>query len=273
MSDTNLTRIMVVVLTIALSMNVSAQMHVDSLGNVGVGTATPTQSFHVQQSDGSAQVLVEETNGIQGPRSLFVIKNNGNPEFEMVNTGNSNSWRFSAGENFVVKSDSGLRVSVLTPTGDLRIKGQITTVGGTCGGGCDIVFDPETKIETIDEHAKLMWANRYLPNVGPTLENAPINLTDKTGRILNELEKAHIYIEQLHNRLAEVESSQSSGLEINAMATSVEQLQLENQVLRENQAQMLLLQHQQQDDFEGLKAMLVDLQIQAQSKSVLASLQ
>jgi hypothetical protein len=49
-----------------------------------------------------------------------------------------------------------------------------------------------------------MWENSYLPAVGPTQENAPINLSDKTGRMLNELEKAHIYIEQLHNTIKQL---------------------------------------------------------------------
>ncbi|MEZ5716061.1 MAG: hypothetical protein R3D85_13365 [Paracoccaceae bacterium] len=41
-----------------------------------------------------------------------------------------------------------------------------------------------------------MQALGYLPNVGPTLENTPINVTDKLGRMLNELEHAHLYIAQ-----------------------------------------------------------------------------
>jgi hypothetical protein len=50
-----------------------------------------------------------------------------------------------------------------------------------------------------------MWKNSFLPAVGPTVEGAPFNLTEKTGGILNELEKAHIYIEQLHERLTRLE--------------------------------------------------------------------
>ena len=46
-----------------------------------------------------------------------------------------------------------------------------------------------------------MWANSYLPAVGATLPSAPMNVSEKTGGILNELEKAHIYIEQLNVRL------------------------------------------------------------------------
>jgi len=51
-----------------------------------------------------------------------------------------------------------------------------------------------------------MWSNSYLKGVGPTLPDQPINVTRKTTGILNELEKAHIYIEQLHSTIKELES-------------------------------------------------------------------
>jgi hypothetical protein len=50
-----------------------------------------------------------------------------------------------------------------------------------------------------------MWQNGHLPNIGPTPEDQPINVSDKLGRMLNELEKAHIYIDQLHRRLEALE--------------------------------------------------------------------
>ena len=45
-----------------------------------------------------------------------------------------------------------------------------------------------------------MWANKHLPAIGPTEPSKPVNLTDQYGNMLNELEKAHIYIAQLNER-------------------------------------------------------------------------
>lgn len=45
-----------------------------------------------------------------------------------------------------------------------------------------------------------MWVHRHLPAVGPTAEGEPFNVTEKSGGMLNELEKAHIYIELQHGR-------------------------------------------------------------------------
>lgn len=46
-----------------------------------------------------------------------------------------------------------------------------------------------------------MWSARYLPSVGPTPENSAFNISRKVGGILNELAKAHIYIDELNRRI------------------------------------------------------------------------
>ena len=89
----------------------------------------------------------------------------------------------------------------MTSSGNVIVLGTLTTSGTTCGTGCDLVFTEGYKLPTIEEHAAQMWENSYLPNVGPTVENEPFNITEKTGGMLNELEKAHIYIAQLNNTI------------------------------------------------------------------------
>ena len=58
----------------------------------------------------------------------------------------------------------------------------------------------------IDVRAEYMWDNMHLPAIGPTNPDTPINLTEKTGGIIHELEVAHIYIEQLHSEIAELKA-------------------------------------------------------------------
>jgi len=91
---------------------------------------------------------------------------------------------------------------VLNTSGDMTLGGALTTAtGNTCDVGCDRVFTPEYDLPTIEEHAEEMFANGYLPVVGPTPEDAPtININQKLGGMLNELEKAHIYIADLNER-------------------------------------------------------------------------
>jgi hypothetical protein len=162
-------------------------IYIDSTGDIGIGKANPTERLEIVDS--------------------------GNVRFALTaSDGDQDTWVFNhnAGQDaFIFNYIDGGVVSefVLSQTGDLTIAGSLTTSGTTCGsGGCDAVFAPETEIESIEEHAQQMWENRYLPSVGQTIENEPFNITQKTGGMLNELEKAHIYIEQLHKRLAALEA-------------------------------------------------------------------
>lgn len=152
-------------------------------------------------------VTIDATDASSGPRDALLLTNNGNPQIALANNNNGNTWRISAGNRFVLKNNAGTTVSQLDANGNLVINGQITTVGGSCGGGCDMTFvEADERVKSIEEHAQLMWQNSHLPAVGPTVENQPINLSEKTGGMLHELEVAHIYIEQLHKRLSEKES-------------------------------------------------------------------
>ena len=180
-------------------------LYVDADGDVGLGTAAPAAALHVTGSAGDSKVLVTETSGTPAGRVLFEISNNGAARFDITDTSQSRSWRFAnGGTNFSIidLADPGTVEFLLANNGNLTISGELTTMGTTCGGGgCDLVFAPDTEIESIEEHAAMMWENRHLPAVGPTEEGKPFNLTQKTGGMLNELEKAHIYIAQLNGQL------------------------------------------------------------------------
>jgi type I restriction-modification system DNA methylase subunit len=53
-----------------------------------------------------------------------------------------------------------------------------------------------------------MWEKSHLPAVGPTPEGQriPLNLPGRLFGMLNELEKAHIYIDQLNERIKDKDS-------------------------------------------------------------------
>lgn len=74
----------------------------------------------------------------------------------------------------------------------------------------DHVFDPAYKLESIEEHAKFMWKNRRLPAISlpEKIEDGQgtIDIIQDRKRLLEELEKAHIYIEQLNERIKKLEA-------------------------------------------------------------------
>jgi hypothetical protein len=165
-------------------------LFVEDTNDIGLGTNTPDENIHMVDSSGAFFGMRYEDTSAGGAGS---------------------SWRTLvdprvAHDEFVItKSGTGAAEMTIGSGGDVTITGTMTTGGGTCGGGCDLVFTDAYDVPSIEEHASAMWENGFLPNVGPTIENAPMNISDKVGRILNELETAHIYIDQLNERVAVVD--------------------------------------------------------------------
>lgn len=187
----------------------TSSIFVDADGDIGLGTATPSASLHVRESNGTAQIFVEETNSASAARGMFTMSNTGGSFFTMTNTTASTTWFFTHEHafpnRFLITGGTGQDFA-LTQDGDLTIAGTLVTSGPSCSSGCDDVLREDYDLETIDEHAQEMLSKQFLPAVGPTVPKAPMNLSEKTGGILNELEKAHLYIVQLHKRLERLEA-------------------------------------------------------------------
>ena len=84
----------------------------------------------------------------------------------------------------------------------------------------DYVFESDYQLESIEKHAEFMWTNKHLKAI-------PKAKADENGKeivevgahrrgIVEELEKAHIYIEHLHQRLTALEEKLAS-LEVAAI--------------------------------------------------------
>lgn len=193
-------------------------------GKIGLGTASPAGTIHARNTSNNDEddfVVTSEGKiglGTTAPDQNLDIEGSSAVGIDLNNTG-SVLWRFrsgNAGNLVFVAPDDATTVAEFTldTSGNLTLAGDLVTGGtGTCAppaAACDGVFLPGYLLLSIDEQSKYMWKNAHLPAVGPTLENKPINLTQKTTGILQELEKAHIYIEQLHNRLAKLETKLES---------------------------------------------------------------
>ena len=137
----------------------------------------------------------------------------------MGNTATNGEWSFGAGSDFFLKvgtvgSASGAKTKVFTVkgNGDAIVAGTLTTGGTTCGGGCDRVFTDHAIIPAPD-YAAQMWSQGHLPHVGPTVEGAPINVSEKLGGMLNALEHAHVFIAALRDE-NETLRAEKSAMEI-----------------------------------------------------------
>lgn len=77
----------------------------------------------------------------------------------------------------------------------------------------DYVFKPEYKLESIEEHSDYMWQEKHLPAVKSAKainDSNGYNMAERREQILEELEKAHVYIVQLHDTIKELKAENST---------------------------------------------------------------
>ena len=165
-------------------------LYIDENSYVGLGTSSPSAPLEVAGDD-SFNFFRITANDAAINQSVDVVFTEG-----PLGTG---EFRY----NIVDGDGPEMR---LNADGDMVLDGTLTTGGPTCDTGCDAVFDAEFERLSVTDHAALMWDKGHLPAVGPTLPGAPLNVSEKMGAMLNELEHAHIYIEELHRENAAQEA-------------------------------------------------------------------
>ena len=164
-------------------------------GGIGIGTRSPAANLDIK-AEGPA-MRFNNTGSTSGVWDWFV---------------NANTDRLNLSDDpdrtrIPIKMDAAhhelLQVGVVasdqvTINGDLIATSTSTTP--------DYVFEPDFELETIDEHAAFMWREKHLPAVPAARVDAEgkgvVNLVARSQGMLEELEKGHIYVEQLHHRLA-----------------------------------------------------------------------
>jgi hypothetical protein len=196
--------------------------------NVGIGTDTPTRKLHVvpdvagqvvalfqngtheiSRNDGGFSNIRFATSGGTVTQSWLFQNSPTNGEFVIRNeTTPGNPLRIlrDAPANSVVMRSAGVGIRTGTPAGALDVNGPIYQRGGVIHA--DYVFEPGYDLPSIEEHARLMWSNSHLPAVPPReLDEAGrevVNVGAQRRGILEELEVAHIYIDQLNGELQDL---------------------------------------------------------------------
>ncbi len=178
--------------------------------NIGFGTDAPNAPLHIRVG-GTNQDAPNAGDDV-------IVQDSGPVRIAMINTAQTNNqiWTITNNDSLRLSAGTSAPEFLLTPAGNLTITGSLITTGGggacTVADPCDAVFDPEVyTVPSIEEHAEKMWADKHLPAVGPTGPSLAINVNEKMLRMLNELEHAHIYIEQLNDRIKVLEAEIEKG--------------------------------------------------------------
>lgn len=174
--------------------------------NVGIGTDTPSEKLHVK--DGN--LLIEQAGAVTAELEFsangfaWEIKNN--PNTGRLTYFSPGGGAITAPFKFDRQAQENLfRVGVVA--GDtVDINGKLVINGTDVTP--DYVFDPDYPLESIEEHAAMMWQNRRLPALPGAEKDREegVNVLAQSMAILEELEKAHIYIAQLNETIKELQA-------------------------------------------------------------------
>jgi hypothetical protein len=189
------------------------RMRITDNGYIGIGTEMPTTNLQI---GGSLGYQDNPTFAIQSSGNLNPVIQIG----EEFGTKGRMIWLNThdklaldtevAGTHYLwtlVLDHGKVGIGTINPMGTLEVNGSIYQRGTLLHA--DYVFEPDYKLESIEEHAQHMWENKHLKAI-------PEAAVDESGQeiidvgshrrgIVEELEKAHIYIEQLNSHIKGLE--------------------------------------------------------------------
>lgn len=154
---------------------------------------------------GPDAVVLSSASGVTGGLRL-IAANNGTHNAPIIFA--TGLWYAQAAERMRITSYGYVGIGTSDPQGRLDVNGAIYQRGALLHA--DYVFEPGYQLESIEDHAKYMWQEKHLkavPKANKTEGGQEIVEVGARGRgVLEELEKAHIYIAQLNERIKQLEA-------------------------------------------------------------------
>jgi hypothetical protein len=182
----------------------TSSIDISADGDVGVGTASPSDKLHVSSSDAATTgtgLSVTNTNGTGAARRLINLTNNGQVQFRMKDTAQTPDWQFTASNAFQIDNTANVGVEFqIDPNGTLRVNGTAMNVP-------DYVFEPSYTLMPLTDLASFVAENRHLPNVpkAQEIKSGGLNLTAFPLQLLEKIEELTLYTIEQHQHIAQLQ--------------------------------------------------------------------
>jgi len=194
-------------------------------GNVGIGTSSPSARLDVTNVGSSTDnfASVELTNTGATNNQTWTFANNGTNGAFLIDNGTIGNSAFrvfpNASTNLMDLGGAGAGLaSTVTVNGTLNVTTAIQLGGSQVHP--DYVFEAGYPLPSIAEQGRFMMQNKHLPAVGEG--EGPIDLGRHQLAVLEELEKAHLYIQQLHGAIEQLQAQQTESSELAARVAALE---------------------------------------------------
>jgi hypothetical protein len=206
----------------------TSSLDISAFGNVGFGTQSPATVVHAQRSLAGAQELARLDNPSDSPAATadlqFRIGSINTPKGLISNGFDGTNFFLSlgagnpAGSLVRILGNGNVGIGTNTPAGKLDVNGSIFQRGAQLFA--DYVFEPTYELESIEEHSAFMWENKHLPGVGERKVDEQgrevVEIGARMRGLLEELEKAHIYISTLNMKVTERDETVTKLVQQNA---------------------------------------------------------
>ncbi|HZZ91995.1 MAG TPA: hypothetical protein VFE23_05495 [Usitatibacter sp.] len=208
----------------------TSSIDIAASGSVGIGTASPNLGGVARAltvatpnaANGTSEFAALELSGGQSSDIAFGVVRFYNKGHVLAQVAGARegaddmaSLRFNTGNAFAVTEKMrimpsgfvGIGTSApaarLHVQGDAIITGNLQVQGACCGP--DYVFDGSYNLASIDEQARYMREHHHLPALAAARTTddgrAVIDVFQQSNGMLEELEKAHLYIDRLHREI------------------------------------------------------------------------
>ena len=215
--------------------NIGTLMTIASSGNVGIGTTSPDQLFHVAGTSGNHRIAIGETG--TGRKVLYAGYNFNSDagELQAVDEG-------TAYKNLLLNPTGGnVGIGTSSPTEKLSVDGtvlakkvRVSTAGVDWP---DFVFAPSYELRALSEVESFVKENKHLPEVpsAKEVEKEGLDLGKMDATLLKKVEELTLYLIEEHKsskqRAASLKEMQEKLLKLEAQNSK---LQKEIQELKKN---------------------------------------
>jgi hypothetical protein len=198
----------------------TSAIDISASGNVGMGTAAPSNSLHVTRSDGTTKVLVKETSATTTPREMMEVNNNGGAIIIYKDTSLTPRWSTgTSGNSFVWdnQAHTGVEFS-LDQNGNAVFLGTVTPSSSrTVKEGFNSV-EPREVLRKVAAMPITTWSYKHDPSVrhiGPMAEDffsafavgadaKGISVTDSAGVTLAAIQGLNEVVQEKDQQIAEL---------------------------------------------------------------------